>query len=403
MASSDARPSGVSIVWVRLMYVAVYSSYGATSIYRTLYFRRVGLSGAQIGTLIAVQPLIMLAAGPLWSLLADRLGLRGRLLTVVTALSIVPMAATIWAQSYGLILALVILHALFQGPIQPLMDSIALSALGRARHRYATVRAYGSLGYAPVTWALGWFIQNHDIRWVFVANGILMGLGSLLTLRTRGIEHVLPTKIGTGLCALAGNRRWIIFMLAVFIALIVQGATFGYESLYMDNLGASESLIGLAGAIGSLSQTLLMLGALPGLLRRWGPERMMLLSLASYAVRSAIWALVPNAVVVAGTSLLLSFTFGAALIASVDFADRHAPRGLAATSQALVTGLVSGLGRSIGGLSAGILYDEIGPQATFGWLALLALIALSGFWRVWHRKRPSREPPLPLDAAARIT
>ena len=376
----------VSVWWVRLLYVAVYSSYGATSVYRTLYYRRIGLSATEIGALIAVQPLIMLASGPVWSLAADRLGLRSRLLTVVTALGVLPMVATAAATRFPTLLALAILHSFFQGPVQPLMDSAALAALGRQRHRYATIRAFGSLGYAPVAWVTGLFIQGHDIRWIFAGYALLMGTGSALSLRLPTDQHQIPASIGRGLGSFVRNRAWLAFGLALFVALMAQGVTFGYSALYLDTLGASEGLIGLNGAVGSLSQTLLMLTVLPWLLRRWGSQRLMILSLVAFGLRCGVWSLFPDPTIVASTSVFLGFTYGATLVASVEFADKHSPEGLEATSQAVVSGLVSGLGRSSGSMIGGSLYDSIGPQSTFGVFATSSLVAALCFGVLWGRR-----------------
>ena len=90
--------------------------------------------------------------------------------------------------------------------------------------------------------------------------------------------------------------------------------------------------------------------------------------------------------VVAGSQLLLGLAYGATLVATVDFADRHAPEGMRTTSQALMSSLVSGLGRSVGSGTAGTLYDALGPQPTFGVYALLCLVATAAFGGVWRRE-----------------
>ena len=289
--AAGAAPSQADLWQVRLLFLVIFSSYGTTSAYVTLYFRRVGLEAAQIGVLIAVQPLVMLVAGPLWSLIADRLGLRRRLLTLVTGLSVLPMVAMAGTAHYVPLLGLSALQAFFQGPIQPLMDSTALGVLGNDRHLYANVRAYGSLGYAPVAWVMGWVIQWADIRWIFAGYALLMGAGCLLSLSTRAETPALRPRIGRGLGHLLRDREWRLFAVAVFIALIAQGVTYGYIALYLDTLGAPESLIGFSGTLGSLGQTTLMLGVLPRLLRRWGSHRLMVLALLTFALRCAIWAL----------------------------------------------------------------------------------------------------------------
>jgi PPP family 3-phenylpropionic acid transporter len=117
----------------------------------------------------------------------------------------------------------------------------------------------------------------------------------------------------------------------------------------------------------------------------------MILALAIYGLRFAIWALFPIPSVVTGSQVIMGLAFGSALVASVDFADRYAPEGLKATSQALVTSLISGLGRSAGGVLAGALYDSNGPRITFAVFAVLSAGAAVVFALIWRGRSRHRQ------------
>ncbi|MFH1086209.1 MAG: MFS transporter, partial [Chloroflexota bacterium] len=66
--TAAAAPTRGDLWRLRLLYMMVFASYGTTGVYRSLYFRRVGLDDLQIGALIAIMPLAMLISGPLWSI-----------------------------------------------------------------------------------------------------------------------------------------------------------------------------------------------------------------------------------------------------------------------------------------------------------------------------------------------
>jgi PPP family 3-phenylpropionic acid transporter len=117
----------------------------------------------------------------------------------------------------------------------------------------------------------------------------------------------------------------------------------------------------------------------------------MVLALTIYGLRFAIWALFPVPAVVTGSQVIMGLAFGSALVASVDFADRYAPEGLKATSQALVTSLISGLGRSAGGIVAGALYDGMGPQITFGVFSVFSTVAALVFALIWRTRSGVRQ------------
>ncbi len=389
--SASQRSAVARLKW---LYLITYAAYGCTSIYRNLYFRRVGLSNSEVGLLIAIQPLLMLVAGPLWSMLADRLGLRSRLLTVVLALSIIPALATPFCTRFWPLMVWSLLYALLQAPVQPLMDSSAVLALGANRHQYSVIRAFGSLGYAPLVYLTGLAVQHIDLRWSFVGYGAFILIGALVSLGVRSDERTLASNALDGLSAVRHDRAWLVMMAAFFVDTVLQAVTFGYASLYLDTLGAGESLIGLSGAIGSLSQTLLMFTLLPWLVRHWGGERLMVFSLLMFCVRLGIWAFVPSPWTVAVSEVLLGLTTGTALVGSVEFAARHAPPGMAATAQALMSCLVNGLGRTLGSAVTGRLYDSIGTQPLFAGFAAMAGLGALSFGALWRRelRSPIAEP-----------
>ncbi|NLD72759.1 MAG: MFS transporter [Chloroflexi bacterium] len=377
--------------WIKALYVLIYASYGATSSYLTLYFRRVGLTNAEIGILLAVQPLAMLVAGPGWSLLADRFGIRNRLLTLVLGLSPLPYLAMMATTQFSGLLALTVLSSVTMAPVNPLMDSAALAGLGAERHRYGSVRLWGSVGYAPVAWGTGLLIQAFDIRLIFVLTAVLTLSACLVSLRLTQDREALPTAVGHALGTLLRHPGWLGVMSSYFVAMVLQGVAYGFANLYMDQLGASEGLMGFAQALSSVGQILVMATVLPRALLRWGSERLLIVSLLFYGAKLGIWVVAPHPWAVGLSQLLNGVSFGAAAVAAVDYAARNAPPGLEVTSQSIATGLVSGLGRAAGSSLGGALYDGAGPRATFGLFTALGVLAAGAYRVLWaglFRVRP---------------
>ncbi len=387
------------MAWIKLLYFLVFASYGTVSAYLTLFFRRVGLTNGQIGILLAVQPMVMLVSGPAWGLLADRFGLRSRLLTIVLVLSVMPSLAMMWATSFAQLLVLTVVAALMAGPITPLMDSVALENLGEHRHQYGIVRAYGSLGYAPVVWGTGLLIEMQDIRWIFVLNAILIVGACLVTTRIKQAPRALPSGVARGLGTLVRVPGWLEMMSVYLVAMVLQGVTYGFVNLYMDQLGASEGLMGVSQAVSSLGQIAVLAYIMPRALRRWGTGRLMIASLVFYVLKLGIWVVAPSPVAVGASQLLTGLSFGAATVAIVDYAARKAPAGLEVTSQSLASGLIAGSGRAIGSSAGGELYDGIGPGSTFALFALVGLAAAVVYAIRWSRKpadaQESQEVPGP--------
>ncbi|MHB0858077.1 MAG: MFS transporter [Anaerolineae bacterium] len=379
------RERDASRLWIaRLLCLSYYAALATVAVYKVLYFRRVGLAETEIGVLIGLPPLVGLVAGPAWSLIADRFGIRERLFTLLVGLSILPTLAMVWSQSFVALIVWSAVGALFSGPVLPLLDTIILDALGRERHRYASVRGVGSLGYAGALWLTGLFVQGRDIRWAFGFSAALLLLALVLSLRLRVETRILPRSLAGGVRSLVRNRMWQVFMAAAFVSAILDSVAFNYMSLYLDTLGSSEGLIGIAGALGSVTQTLLMWLVLPHLLHNWGSQRLLVLALGVFAVRLLTWALFPSVWAIIATQVLMGLSFGATAVAVVDLADRSAPEGMAATSQS-AAGVVSSLGASFGGSAGGAMYQGIGPSATFVTFGALAVLSSGVFGLLWRK------------------
>ena len=68
-----------------LFWFVYFASLGIFYPYFSLYLREnAGLTGTQVGLILAISPLVGMIAQPFWGQLADRTGKRGRLLALLT-------------------------------------------------------------------------------------------------------------------------------------------------------------------------------------------------------------------------------------------------------------------------------------------------------------------------------
>src|SRR5690349_24975547 len=68
-----------------LFWFVYFGSLGIFFPYFSLYLREnAGLTGTEVGVILAISPLVGMVAQPFWGQLADRTGKRGRLLVLLT-------------------------------------------------------------------------------------------------------------------------------------------------------------------------------------------------------------------------------------------------------------------------------------------------------------------------------
>ena len=143
----------------------------------------------------------------------------------------------------------------------------------------------------------------------------------------------------------------------------------------MDDIGASNTLMGLALTVATISEIAFFFYS-DRLLGRWGVRRLLAVSLLALSVRLVAYSLVSMPWAVLLIQLLHGPTFTLMWVAGVAYAARLAPPGMGATAQGLLSGVAFGLSAAAGALIGGLLYDAVGPFMMYRVAAIGVLVAL---------------------------
>ena len=170
------------------------------------------------------------------------------------------------------------------------------------------------------------------------------------------------------------------------------GLILNYLFLYMKQLGASKTLMGLALTVGTLSE-LVVFSSSDRLLDRWGTRKLLMLALVALAVRSLAYALVQNPWLVLPIQLLHGLSFAALWVAGVAYANKLAPAGLGATAQGLFAGVSMGVATAAGAFIGGILYENVGLSLMYGWAGIGILVALLCLMRILPNQEEAKNFP----------
>ncbi|MCB0240747.1 MAG: MFS transporter, partial [Anaerolineae bacterium] len=325
--------------------------------------------------LTAIPPLIALFAASLWGGLADATHQHRRLLGLAMAGAIVCVLALSQASSFLLLGVLIVGYAFFFAPINPLVDNSAMEMLGERKNQYGQLRLWGAIGWGVSAPLIGRLVETHGLRWSFLGYALIMALGLVVILRLPISETSIGSSFWHGFRVLMARRRWILFLIVVFVAGLGAGILNNYLFLYMNQLGASETLMGLALTVATLSE--LTVFALSGrMLQRWGTGRMLAASIVAMVIRMLAYSVVTTPWAVLVIQLLHGFTFAALWTAGVSYANSAAPRGMGATAQGVFSGVTMGLAAATGAFVGGWLYQGVGPVLMFRWAGIGIALAL---------------------------
>lgn len=359
----------------RAFYFFFFAAMASLYPFLALYYAQLGLSGDQIGTLSAVPPLVSLFAASLWGALADvtrkyRSILRFAIIGVVASALAISATRTF----LGLVPA-VIAYACFMAPIMPLVDNAVLSLLGDQADRYGKVRLWGAVGWGVTAPVMGRLIEQCGLRWSFYGYSLFMCGGLAASWYLPVARAGIGGGFRHGLRALVSNRPWLFFLLIVFIGGMTQAGVNNFLLLYLSDLGASESLMGLALSIATASEATVLFFA-DRLLARWSALKMLAFSLGATAVRLLAYSFVRVPWPVLLIQLLHGPTFAMMWTAGVSYTNRSAPVGLGTTALGLFSSANFGVGAAAGAFVCGLLYERLGSFLMFRWMGLWGLFGL---------------------------
>lgn len=376
---------------------AVYFFYNAALAclvpFMSLYYQEQGMTGAQIGVLAGIIPLVTWGSAPFWGGVADARRSHRAVLLVCIAGTWAAALALYFAASFPGLLLTVIAYAVFVGPIVPLVDNATLHLLGNNKSHYGRVRLWGSVGWGLAAALLGPVLERGGLAWSFYGFFVFMAVNFVSSARLPMGELGGGARraYSAGLGVLVRNGRFLLLLLTALVYGVTLGVLLSYQFLYLEELGAGRLLM-------SISLTVITLSEIPfwfigaGLLRRFGTSKMIAAALAVSTLRNLALGGMTNPMLVLPISLLHGPSFAVLWTAGVADADAAAPPGLGATAQGLFAGMMFGLGSALGGFLGGPAYEAIGFARLFtllGWLSL-AMLAVFVAARLLPRRAEKR-------------
>ncbi|MBP9503597.1 MAG: MFS transporter [Candidatus Promineofilum sp.] len=379
------------ITRLKSVYFIYYGALACLAPFMSLIYLERGMNGTEIGILSGMVPLVTWISTPVWSGIADAHRRHHAVLLLGIAGLWAVGVAFYFANAFSALLAVVILYAIFNAPIIPLIDHMTISLPGDDKARYGRVRLWGSVGWGLAAALLGPVLQRSGLGWAFYSFLVLMAVNFVVSFR-------LPMNITVGdrqdfsheLKRLLRRGRFLLLLLVSLVYGITLGILNSYQFLYLEELGASRTVMALSLTMMTVSEIpIWLLGGF--LLRRFGASRMIAMALAVGTVRNLAMGAIVAPWLVLPISLLQGPSFAVLWSAGVADADAVAPPGLGATAQGLFAGMVLGLGSALGGFLGGPASEFIGYAGLFsamGWLCL-AMLAVFVAARMVPRRRRS--------------
>ncbi len=389
-------------IWPFTFYFFFFAAFSALMPYLVLYYRWRGLTGFQIGLLTGLTPVITTFSASLWTGLADATHRHGLILRLNMAAAILLVLLIPAAGNFLFLFPLILFYTFLFSPIASLADSATLSMLGERRHEYGRIRLGGTFGWGIVSAIAGVVIERYGLVWSFRLYAINMILAWLISSRLMFKTVQGNVSVRHGFRALLTNRRWLIFLMTVFLAGMGMSTVNTYLFPYMEEAGARKSLMGLAALLATLSEIPVFFFS-NYMLQKLKARGLLMLSMSVIGARLLLYFLFPKPEAILAIQMVHGLTFAALWTAGVSYAHENAPPGMEASAQGMFGSIMMGFGSGAGGMLGGLLMDRLGAAGMYGVVGPVTLLGLVLFILLERLCCPpgSREEPHPSPATSK--
>lgn len=338
--------------------------------YFNLYCYHLGFSGFEIGVLSSVRTLTTALFPMFWGALADRFFIRRPIYVLCSFASTAIWALYLLTTDFWVMLSITIFYGIFYAPIISFLESFSMDLLDREKTRYGQLRAWGSFAFILIVVLTGRLIDAFSTEIII----IMILAGSLFH---AFLSTAIPPAAGAknaGFSANARtllNRRVMIFLFCAFMMLVSHGTYYGFLSIHLENLGFSGSFIGIAWAVASTAEILVMVSS-ERILKRFSHEKILMAAFGTAVIRWAILYYATSAPLILFSQILHALTYGAFHVASILYMDKLTPATAKTLGQAVNNAVTYGFGIMAGFLFNGYFFEIIGAPALFAISALMA-------------------------------
>ncbi len=367
----------------------------------TLHF-----SGEQIGLAAGTTALAAMISPFFVGMVADRFLATEKILGGLHLLGGAVLYAASLQTAFGPFYGILLVYTLCYMPTLALSNSISFHQMTDPEREFPGIRVLGTIGWIVA----GLFIGSLGLEatekplQLAAAGSVALGLFCF------ALPHTPPQKksrvtmrdvLGLDALSLLGERSFAIFVLGSFLICIPLQFYYAFANLFLNELHVSNAAGKMT--LGQMSEIFFML-VMPWFFRRLGVKYMLLVGMAAWTARYALFAFGDNGAMVwmlYGGILLHGICYDFFFVTGQIYVDQKAPGDLRAAAQGFIAFVTLGVGMLIGSWVSGRVVDafrvgadnhawnQIWLVPAAGAAAVLVLFAL--FFRSAESRSPSLE------------
>ena len=337
-----------------------------------------GIAANETAIYTCIISVVAAVVQPLMGFLCDK---TGKAKTIISLSMILSTAAYIWLYflegTVSLVLCSVLIGATMNamyGFSESWLSKLDCKKLGI---NFGAVRAVGSFSYAVAAGVYGRVFDAFGAASLPVAmvisTAILVPAAMICPNPQISERQKQDGQLADAFGELMKNRRFVLFIICYFLAVIPTGAASSYYAIHIRQLGGTAGDVGLALFILAGAEIIFM-PMYKKLEELFGTEKLLVFAFFMYAVKNLAIGLSGNVTLAIFASAINGLCFPFTLAGAQSYVDRITPRKYAATAQLISNTCGMIISQIVGLALCGVLTTFITAGAA---LALLSIFAFA--------------------------
>lgn len=323
------------------------------------YLKSQGIYGFQTASILSILPVLMFLIQPFYGGLADKLGYKKCLLWSSLCCAITYLFYYLNGQTFISLSIVTVCMALFYNSIQPLLDSLSLELSKKnPEFSYGSLRIAGAAGWSFMGLVVGQSIDltNTSVIFVFSAASMFLTFVFSLGLETKKLsaktsdeKKGIPKEVVT-------NRNLLLLLFLVVLVAMSATPIWYFYSVYMKELGASSTTVGLGLSFQGLCELPFFYFS-SKIIQKIGFKSTLLLTIAATIVRLFLYSFIKNPYLAIPIELLHGLSWSLFWVVCVEYTNAIVPENWRATGQSLLYAAYFGVGTIMGNFLVGYFQE----------------------------------------------
>lgn len=356
----------------------LFSFHAANTIVLTflpVYLQDKGLTGTEIGWVLAIGPLASIISQPFWGYLSDKYKTVKKMLIIAIIGMIIGSMIFFQMNQLVAILIFAAIFYFFSSPVGALSDSLAQRRANEMKISFGSIRMWGSIGFGVSVLIVGEILDRVGVQylmWPYLVMGIVL---LTVVFFTKDVKNDNKSINLLDVRNLLKNKDFILFLLVMMFITVTHRASDSYIGIYIIELGGTERLIGWAWFIAVMSEAVVFATAVYWF-RKYNPLFFIIIAAVLYTIRWFIYGAATNPYHILAFQALHGVTFAVFFTAAFDYVTRIIPSFLQSTGHLIFYSVLFGVSGIIASMGGGVIIEKYGGQTLYQVMGVTTFIGI---------------------------